>query len=97
MDDPLLKHVDHVEEIFKFFHKINIMYRFYKSRNQDLAKMAEDEIKRVKKNKMILLKMRREKELGFLKDDESINKIKVKCNKNNLKDLGVYRRGNRKL
>jgi len=69
------------------------MYRFYKSRNQDLAKMAEEELKRVKKNKMILLKMRREKELGSLTDDDSINKIKVRIIiKYYIKEFRIHRR-----
>ena len=49
---------------------IRIIYRFYKSKNQDLAKLVEGELKHVRKNKMILQKMRELKSRGNLSNEE---------------------------
>ncbi|CAD8205715.1 unnamed protein product [Paramecium pentaurelia] len=64
-EDPLLKKCE----------DIKIMYKFYKAKNQELAQLAENEYKTVKKNKMILQKLRDAKKSGELSDGE-LKKIK---------------------
>lgn len=51
-DDPILEHIK----------EIKIVYKFYKAKKQDLAKMAADEMRRVEENKRILAEMREKKE-----------------------------------
>ena len=53
LDEPFLEGVE----------EITIVYRFFRSKMQDMAKFAEDELKRVEKNKQILAEMRRQKEI----------------------------------
>ncbi len=52
VDDPNLEKVN----------EIKIVYKFYRAKKQDLAKMAEDELKRIEENKKILKEMREKKE-----------------------------------
>lgn len=51
-DDPILENIK----------EIKIVYKFYKAKKQDLAKMAEEEMRRVEENKRILAEMREKKE-----------------------------------
>ncbi len=54
LDEPFLEGVE----------EITIVYRFFRSKMQDMAKFAEEELKRVERNKQILAEMRRKKELN---------------------------------
>ena len=63
VDDPVLEKVN----------EIKIVYKFYKAKKQDLAKMAEDELRRVAENKRILTEMREKKERE--KNAQTINKV----------------------
>lgn len=51
VDDPILQKTN----------EIKIIYKFFKAKKQDLAKMAEDEMKRMEENKRILNEMREKK------------------------------------
>lgn len=43
-------------------HEISVNYQFHESNNQDLAKFAEEEVKRIEDNKRKLALMRANKE-----------------------------------
>ena len=52
VDDPNLEKVN----------DIKIVYKFYKAKKQDLARLAEEELKRIEENKRILNEMREKKQ-----------------------------------
>lgn len=53
-DDPSMEKVD----------RITIVYKFIRSKKQDLAKLAKEELEKVRKNKLILREMRIKKKLA---------------------------------
>jgi len=52
VDNPILEKVN----------EIKVVYKFYRAKKQDLAKLAEEELNRVAENKRILTEMRAKKE-----------------------------------
>jgi len=48
--------------------ELTIIYKFIKAKHQNLAKMADEELRKVERNKQILKEMRREKRLKAKKD-----------------------------
>ena len=43
--------------------EITVIYKFIRAKKQDLAKMADEELRKVQRNKMILKEMRKNKRL----------------------------------
>lgn len=61
-EDPILEKVN----------ELKIVYKFYKAKKQDLARLAEEELRRVAENKRILSEMREKKG----KEKQDLAKIK---------------------
>ena len=61
------------DEILKGVQTIHVIYKFFRAKKQDLAKMAEEELTRVEHNKSILEEMRRKKQKELNQKESTVD------------------------